>query len=311
MEDAALRQELANFLKIRRARLRPQQVGLPEGERRRTPGLRREEVALLAGMSSTWYTWLEQGRRIQVSAEILNSLARTLQLNPAEHAYLLQFASPSREEESCQETVKPTFIRTLNSLNPLPAYIRGQRWDVLAWNRATCAVLGSFCKASGMERNIIWRYFLDPEYRRIYAVAWQDHAQRLLAQLRASAGTRINSPWFQELIEELRTHSPEFRYWWARHDVLDTEEGRKEMQHPQVGPLAFEHTTFVVSTEPALHMVLYTPLPEYDTGRKLVQLLAVSRTDATYATCHHDDDAEVVVDARTAQMLVSDHQSRV
>src|SRR5579884_1231901 len=134
MEDAALRQELANFLKIRRARLRPQEVGLPEGERRRTPGLRREEVALLAGMSSTWYTWLEQGRRIQVSADILNSLARTLKLNPAEHAYLLQFASPSHEEESWQETVKPTFIHVLNSLNPLPAYIRGQRWDVLAWN---------------------------------------------------------------------------------------------------------------------------------------------------------------------------------
>ncbi len=299
MEDAALRQELANFLKTRRARLRPQQVGLPEGGLRRTPGLRREEVALLAGMSNTWYTWLEQGRPIQVSTDVLNSLARTLQLNTAEHAYLLQFASPSRGEPLPSETVSPALVHVLNSLDPLPAYIRGQRWDILAWNRATCAVLGSFCRASGLERNIIWHYFLDPEYRQFYP-AWQDHAQRLLAQLRASAGTRINSPWFQELIEELRTNSSEFRYWWSRHDVLGTPEGRKELCHPQVGTLVFEHTTFVVSSEPALHMVLYTPLSEHDTERKLVQLLATACTDAT---CRHSGNKSAVSSARSAQML--------
>lgn len=271
MHDQERRQELADFLKTRRARLSPAQVGLPEGGRRRTPGLRREELALLAGMSSTWYTWLEQGRPIRVSVEVLHSLARTLKLNLDEQAYLLRLALPEQEEPP-QETVSPALWRVLTGLDPVPAYIRGQRWDMLAWNRATCVLLGPCCQWTEWQHNLIWNLFLDERYRHLY-LDWEGHARAMLAQFRASAGTQISTFWFRDLIEELRTHSPRFRRWWSEHDVLGTPEGRKDIRHPQAGLMAFEHATFIASTAPTLQLVLNIPLPEHETAHKLALLL--------------------------------------
>ncbi len=279
MNEQERRRELADFLRTRRARLSPAYLGLPEGVRRRTPGLRREEVAQVAGLSTTWYTWLEQGRNVHVSTQVLESLARTLQLNADEKAHLFVLAAHTAtlDRSGIQETVSPTLQRVLAQMGTNPAYIRGQRWDILAWNRAACSVLGNFCQTPAHERNTMYRFFCNPAVRRLY-IDWENIARAILAQFRASMGLHVADPWFKELIERVQKISPEFRQWWPRHEILGTPEGRKELNHPLVGKLVFEHTTFVVSDTPSLQLVLYIPLPEAETANKLQQLLASDDT---------------------------------
>lgn len=275
MNEQKRRQELADFLRTRRARISPEQMGLPEGGRRRTPGLRREEVAQIAGVSTTWYTWLEQGRDVHVSTQVLESLARAFQLNDAEKAYLYHLAAPTAgfDRSGVQESVSPALERVLAQLGNSPAYIRGQRLDILAWNRAACAVLGNFCQMPANERNTLYRFFCDPALKQLY-VNWEELARRVLAQFRANAGPRVGDPWFRELIERVQQRSPEFRQWWARHEIVGTPQGRKELNHPAMGRLVFEHTTFTVSNTPTLQLVLFVPLPEAETVSRLERLLA-------------------------------------
>jgi transcriptional regulator with XRE-family HTH domain len=275
MKEQKRRQELADFLRTRRERISPAQLGLPEGGRRRTPGLRREEVAQIAGVSTTWYTWLEQGRDVRVSTHVLESLARAFQLDAVEKAYLYHLADPaSGFDRSCvQESVSPALQRVLTQMGNSPAYIRGQRMDILAWNRASCAVLGNFCQMPASERNTLYRFFCDPALKQFY-VNWEELARRVLAQFRANAGPRVGDPWFKELIERVQQRSSEFRQWWMRHEIVGTPQGRKELNHPLVGRLVFEHTTFTVSNIPTLQLVLFVPLPEEETISKLASLLA-------------------------------------
>ncbi len=160
----------------------------------------------------------------------------------------------------------------LEQLTTTPAYIRGQRWDVLAWNQAACAVINNFCQMPAHERNILYRFFCDPDIRQFYD-DWESIARCMLAQFRASAGIRVGDPWFKELIEMLRQRSPEFRLWWPRHEILGMPEGRKEFNHPLVGHLTLEHTTFHVSDAPHLQLVLNIPLEE-ETEQKVQRLLA-------------------------------------
>ncbi|QBD83460.1 XRE family transcriptional regulator [Ktedonosporobacter rubrisoli] len=267
-------QELGDFLRTRRARISPEQVGLPRGIRRRTPGLRREEVAQLAGVSVDWYTWLEQGREITVSTQVLESLARALHLAADErvHLFLLAHQQLPLERPALEETVSPTLQHFLDHLGTSPAYVSGQRWDIIAWNEAACAVFGDFRAMRGRERNAVWRTFTSATHRQLL-VDWEGHARKLLAQFRASFGRMLGDPQLTELINDLLTASAEFRLWWPDHEILGTPEGQKALNHPQVGFLLLEHLTFQVYDAPELKVTVYTPINEADTPRKLQQLL--------------------------------------
>jgi transcriptional regulator with XRE-family HTH domain len=262
------RHELSDFLRTRRAKIAPSDVGLADGARRRTPGLRREEVALLANIGTTWYTRLEQGLPINVSADVLAAISRALRLTSDErrHLYLLAglpLTLTPPEEERPSELV----LRVLNALDPSPAYIRGRRWDVLAWNRSADA-LNDFSKATGPARNLVWRLFRDSTLQcRLGDL--ECTRRRCVAQFRAVAAKYPNDPAFTDLIEDLRTNSPEFRTLWAEHDVLGSAEGLKRFVHPDVGELILDHTTLELPGDGDMRMMILTAAPGSESERKL------------------------------------------
>lgn len=267
-------QELGDFLRTRRGRIAPEQVGLPRGGRRRTPGLRRAEVAQLAGVSVDWYTWLEQGRPISVSMQVLESLVQALQLNAneREHLFFLARQQPPPETTQPRETVSAALRHFLDQFNLSPAFAIGSRWDIVAWNEAARRVLYDFPHLSVRERNVVWRTFTSVEQRRL-VIDWEKHARRILAQFRTSYGRFPGDPYMTALIHDLLAASPEFRAWWPDHEVLRGPEGIKELNHPQVGYLSFEHLMFQVYDEPDLKVVVYTPQEEGGTAAKIRQLL--------------------------------------
>jgi transcriptional regulator with XRE-family HTH domain len=269
-------QELSDFLRTRRSRITPEQVGLSRNERRRTPGLRREEVAQLAGVSVDLYTWLEQGRSIGVSTQTLESLAQALRLDAheREHLFFLAHQQPPPVRVPLDETVSATLQRFLDSLDLSPAFAVGPRWDVVAWNEAACVALYDFSQASMRERNIVWRMFTSASHRQL-VVDWDKNARRILAQFRTSYGQFPDDPWMKELIHDLQVCSPEFRLWWSDHEVLRGPEGKKMLNHPLVGYLAFEHLMFQICDEPDVKVIVYTPINEDETKAKMRQLLAL------------------------------------
>jgi MmyB-like transcription regulator ligand binding domain/Helix-turn-helix domain len=266
--------ELAEFLRSRRARVLPEQVGLPRGTRRRTPGLRRGEVALLAGVSLEWYTWLEQGRDIHVSAQLLESLTRVLQLDANEraHLFLLALRQPPPVEAFSPPTISPTLQNFLDQLGTIPACAVDARLNVVAWNAASCVVFGDYATRSGRERNLIWNLFTSP--LRQTNEEWEELERVYLAQFRAGYGRFINDPWWAKQIAELSQISPEFRELWARHDVLNVSEGRKTMHHPLAGELAFEFLWVQMVDSSDLRLLLHTPRKGSGTAEKIERLLA-------------------------------------
>jgi transcriptional regulator with XRE-family HTH domain len=272
MTENGQRLELASFLRTRRSHLSPADVGLPRTTRRKTAGLRREEVAQLAGVGVTWYTWLEQGRNIRVSTQVLESLARTFRLTPAETAHLFLLAgqaSPANPVPQ-REHVSPFLTRLLEQMGTNPAYITGRRWDVLSWNRVACQVFADFATIPVEERNIVHLLFTNEEYRG-RCVDWEGIAQRVLAQLRRNQSQYHDDEALTTLIQELQRRSPEFARWWPRHDVQGRQDGRKEFLHPLVGSLVLDHSTFQMEEAPGLNLVVYLPACE-ETARKLEQL---------------------------------------
>lgn len=268
-------QELGDFLRTRRGRIAPEQVGLPRGVRRRTPGLRREEVAQLAGVSVDWYTWLEQGRSISVSTQVLESLVQALQLdaNEREHLFFLAHQQPPPEGAPLHETVSATLQHFLDNLDLSPAFAIGPRWDVIAWNDAARVVLYDFPNLTARERNVVWLTFASVSHRQL-VVDWEEHARRILAQFRTSYGRLPGDPWMTELIHDLLDSSPEFRAWWSDHEVLRGPEGIKILNHPQAGYLFFERLVFQMYDTPDLKVIVYTPTHEDDTPAKIRRLLA-------------------------------------
>ena len=269
------RAELADFLRTRRASLQPGDVGLPDGGRRRTAGLRREEVAGLAGVGVTWYTWLEQGRDVRASLEVLEAISRALRLTSAERTHLILLG---RGEEpppgrTPAERVAPTLKRMLESLDPNPAFILGQRWDYLAWNRAASAVFGDFEAIPRSARNHVWLTFMDPSRRELFP-DWERGMRLMVARFRADSARHLGDPSFEELIHALRQSSSEFCREWTRHNVARSGAGRKEIQHPVVGTLVFEHATFNPMDAPEQRLGLYMMLPDAETPMKMARLLA-------------------------------------
>ncbi|HEY2601186.1 MAG TPA: helix-turn-helix transcriptional regulator [Thermoleophilaceae bacterium] len=271
----ARRAELADFLNARRAALQPADVGLPGGGRRRTPGLRREEVASLAGVGTTWYTWLEQGRDVRASLDVLEALARALKLRPAERAHLVtlgrgeQAPPPPPEREHVSATVR----RLVENLDPSPAYLLGRRWDYLVWNRAVEVVFGDLCALPPGRRNHLWLMFMDPGRRELLGPEWEKAARRQVARFRADYANHVGDPQFDKLVDSLLEGSSEFRDWWSRHEVASSGEGRKEILHPMAGKLVFEHAMFRHGENPEHRLLLYSPLPDEDTPARLERLL--------------------------------------
>ena len=275
MSDEQRRQDLADFLRTRRMRVTPEHVGLSVGGRRRTPGLRREEVAQLAHVGVSWYTFLEQGRDIHPSKEVLHNIADALQLTPAErqHLFLLADQQYFVDAHARDEQVSPALRRVLDALTPVPAYIVGSRWNYLAWNITADYIFQLSRPMPPHDENAVWRMFADPKRLEMHNPKWEQIAQKVLAEFRADSVRYADEEWFKCLIADLQRVSPEFRAWWPRHDVRGIADARKEILHPLLGHLMFEHTTLQVPTIPELKIMIYTPLPRTDTLEKLQQLM--------------------------------------
>jgi transcriptional regulator with XRE-family HTH domain len=278
-QDQIRRQELSNFLRTRRARISPAGAGLPAAQRRRTPGLRREEVAQLAGVSVTWYTWLEQRRPIRVSAGVLDSLARVLKLDPIERTQLFQLAArqPILHTRPRKEKVSPLIQRLVDQEHTYSVVILGRRWDLLGWNRVARAFFMDFETLPAGERNLVWLVFTNRAMRSLLA-DWPSRARDVLARFRADYGRQTGDPQFVELVERLKSVSPEFAEWWPHHDVLQQGEGRKYYNHPAVGRVVGEHITLSVSDNPELRLAIVAPTADPDSIAKFQEIVKSSET---------------------------------
>jgi transcriptional regulator with XRE-family HTH domain len=279
------RAELSEFLRTRRARLKPEDVGLPDfGRYRRVPGLRREELAQLAGVSVAYYTRLEQGNGRTVSAEVLDAIARALRLSDAEHAHLTHLAKPKEQKKKpagrAQQVRGP--LRTLlDTMDGVPALLVGRRSDILVWNRMAAAVFGDWAELPAHERNWARLVFLRLEYRDLF-VDWEHKASDVVSQLRMDAGSHPNDSRLSALVGELSVKSEEFRRLWATHDVKDKCYGIQRLRHPLVGELDLRLESFHLADDHEQMLVTYHAEPNSPSAEAL-RLLASWGTDATRA----------------------------
>jgi transcriptional regulator with XRE-family HTH domain len=271
MNENERRLALADFLRKHRLRLSPADVGLPPGLRRRTPGLRREEIAELAHIGTSWYIWLEQGRNIRPSAQVLESLAQAFRLtsNERRHLFLLAGQSLPPQAPPLEECISPVLQQMLDNLNPAPAYVMGRRWDYLAWNNAAERVFAISAASLPYERNLVWRFFTDPMMREHFS-HWEQIARGMLAEFRTASTQYPGDGWFEELIEALKQVSPEFCLWWQEHDAPRSLDGDKIMEHPTLGHLEFQHLTLQILSDPDVRVTVY--MPKAVTRIKLQQL---------------------------------------
>ncbi|MCC3768761.1 helix-turn-helix domain-containing protein [Streptomyces sp. UNOC14_S4] len=269
------RTELSEFLRSRRGRLSPEDVGLtPHGGRRRVPGLRREELAQLAGVSAAYYTRLEQGRGQNVSSSVLDAIADALRLNPTEREHLEHLVRPVRSSGPVarRQRVRPAVQHLIDSLGDVPAYVVGRRLDILAWNRMARVLLGDFPAFPAQQRNLAWQIFLDPASREIY-VEWERKAAEIVAFLRLDAGYYPDDPRLGALVGELSVKSQEFRKLWAAHDVRDKGYGVKRLHHPVVGELTLACETLVLPSDQGQQVITYHAEPGSSSAESL-RLLA-------------------------------------
>lgn len=255
------RQELADFLRMKREKLSPQAVGLPSGTRRRTPGLRREEVAALAGVGLTWYTWLEQGREINASVEFLEDLARVLKLDATEryHLFLLAHQRPpvTTGHQWCQVT--PLVRRLLDDLILRPAYVMNLSWDIIAWNPAADRLF-AIDGRHPQQRNMLWMLFADPELNQ-RLLGWQEQAPQILASFRRDYACAPQDATMLQHIESLAEISPQFRQLWQQHDIHGRCQGERTFLVEGAGEVTFEHASFIVDEENHLRLVMYSAQP--------------------------------------------------
>ncbi|MDQ0908023.1 transcriptional regulator with XRE-family HTH domain [Streptomyces canus] len=278
------RAELSEFLRTRRARLKPEDVGLPDfGRHRRVPGLRREELSQLAGVSVAYYTRLEQGNGRNVSAEVLDAIARALRLTDAERAHLTHLAKPKQHKKKTTartEQVRGSIRQLLDSID-VPAYVSGRRSDIVAWNRMAAAVFGDWSELPAEERNWARMIFLRPEYQDLF-VPWEQKAVDVVSYLRMDAGCHPDDPRLSALVGELSVKSEEFRRLWATHDVKEKSFGVKQLRHPLVGELTLNFESFPLSDGTEQALITYHAEPGSPSAEAL-RLLASWGADATRA----------------------------
>jgi transcriptional regulator with XRE-family HTH domain len=281
------RAELAAFLRSRRERISPEQAGLVPGTRRRTPGLRREEVAQLAGVGVTWYTWLEQGRQINASTQVLNAVARTLLLDRAEREHLFRLAdipdavSAAGADGTGCEQVLPEVQQILDTLPPLPASVLSERFDLLAWNAAYEVLWPTVVGREPGERNVLWLCFLHAECCHPY-VNRDEQLSTLVAQLRGAYGRHLGEPSWTGFVQRLQARSPYFARLWAEHHVASPATYLKIFRHPAHERLAMTTTSLAVLAVPGTRVVVYTPADE-TTRQAVAGLLRGEGANARFA----------------------------
>ena len=274
--------QLGTYLKDRRAKLDPAAFGLPL-TRRRTPGLRREEVAQRAYVSATWYTWLEQGRGGAASADVLDRIARALMLTDIEreHLFLLGLGRPPEVRYRAQEGVSPRLQRVIDALEVSPALVKTSTWDVVAWNRAASAVMTDYGKIPPGERNILRMIFCDPRVRAAQ-IDWASVARFVVGVFRADAARAGAAENIKALVEDLSRQSPEFAEMWRDNDVRAYGEGTKQLRHPTAGLISLEFSAFAVDGRSDLGLIIYNPATPADA--ELVRALIRSRSAAEEGT---------------------------
>ncbi|MFD9359306.1 helix-turn-helix transcriptional regulator [Streptomyces sp. NPDC060031] len=287
MDQPDQRTELGEFLRSRRARLRPEDVGLPDhGRHRRVPGLRREELALLAGVSVAYYTRLEQGSGHNVSAEILDAIARALRLGDTETEHLNHLAQPrprKRRSAPRPQQVRPGVRTLLDAMEDVPAYLVGRRQDVIGWNRLAAAVFGDFGALAPKERNLVRLTFLDPATAELFT-DWECRACEVVSNLRVYAGTHPDDEQLSALVGELSVKNEEFRRLWAAHTVGDNKtHGVKRLRHPLVGELDLSFETLALPDDSAQFLVTYHPAPDSPSADALRLLSSWSARSAPTA----------------------------
>ncbi|MFD3455177.1 helix-turn-helix transcriptional regulator [Streptomyces sp. NPDC058691] len=268
---ADARLELASFLRSRRERIAPEQVGLPPGRRRRTPGLRREEVAQLAAVGVTWYTWLEQAREIQVSAQVADAIARALMLdrNERTHLFLLAGVTDPNPRGQCPG-MSDQIAELLTKLEPLPAAVLNARTDVIAHNRTYGRLVSDLDALPDEDRNVMWLAFTDPAWR-AGMPDWKETSRLMVAKYRAAMAEHLAEPAWKALLKRLEQASPEFRELWERHEVQEPENRTKRFLNPLVGLLTFDFTHLWLGPRQGPRLVTYTPAD--DTTRERMQRL--------------------------------------
>ncbi|XVQ83145.1 helix-turn-helix transcriptional regulator [Microbispora siamensis] len=278
------REELAAFLRSRRERIRPEDVGLPPGLRRRTPGLRREEVAQLAGVGVTWYTWLEQGRPINASVQVLDAIARTLRLDAAEreHLYRLadmpEIADPAGDGDGLDAEVH-TILR---HLDPLPACVYNGRYDLLAWNAAFASIFAGVIGQPAGHRNVLWRICTMPDCC-CPLVNKDEELPQMVATLRAAFGRHVGEPAWTGFVTRLSAASPDFARMWATHDVARPGVRMKLFKHSSVGLIRLTSTSMALAAPPETRVVVYTPMD--DESRSHIEWL-MAHPEVTHCPRH-------------------------
>ena len=266
LRSESQRRALGDFLRAQRARLAPASLGLAAGRRRRTPGLRREEVAQQSGMSATWLTWLEQGRDVAASPASLAALARALQLSPAERAYLFELAGrrdPAAPAAGDGMDVPEALARAVAEIDA-PAYVLDRVWTARCWNAAAARLFTGWLDR-GAEKNLLRYVFLSPAARRVIP-DWPSRARRVLAEFRAESSRHLDDPALASLVEELGRKSPAFARFWRAHEVVEPQGGARRFDHARLGPLVYEQTVFTPATRPDFRLVLL--LPQRTTKRR-------------------------------------------
>jgi transcriptional regulator with XRE-family HTH domain len=263
------REQLSDFLRTRRARLTPSDVGMAAGGRRRTPGLRREEVAALAGVGVSWYTWLEQGRDITVSTAVLDAISTALRMTEPEraHLYLLSGVNPPPVGGRRGASVPPELLNLLDAWLPRPAMLQDRYWNLLAVNVATRNVFGY----GDSDHNCLITFFTNTRYRDMY-MHWASVAPGVVAAFRADAAQYPDDPEFNRVVDDLSAISPDFVELWERHDVGPHMQAVKAVHHPEAGDMVFDKTTLAVADRPDWHLVLYNPRPGSGTEERIQRL---------------------------------------
>ncbi|MBP1990103.1 helix-turn-helix transcriptional regulator [Paenibacillus eucommiae] len=270
-------QALSTFLKAQRAKVQPQSVGLPAGTRRRTPGLRREEVAQLAGVSATWYTWLEQGRDIKVSASVLDCISTALQMSVDERKYLYALAQETGAGSGLIHAeelpkISPPLQRILLELRHCPTLISDRRCQIVGWNQAASQVFLDFEQIPPEQRNMIRLLFIRKEFQRL-AVNWGQFVRAYLAIFRAYYGQYVEDSWYDTFLEEMQNIHPDFKTLWQQSEVSTAPDVLLEFRHAKAGKMLFHLTSLQVHGKDDLRLSIYTPSPDSTTESKLKQLL--------------------------------------
>ncbi|MEH7515777.1 helix-turn-helix transcriptional regulator [Gottfriedia acidiceleris] len=268
---------LSEFLKTQRSKINPQMVGLPVGTRRRTPGLRREEVAGLAGVSTTWYTWLEQGRDITVSNSVLDAISDALQLNKDERNYLYALALPEAEKRSFSNeedtVISPALTKILNELRNCPIIISDRRCHIVGWNPAAAHVFLDFEQIPKEERNLIQLLFSRKEFKSL-AVNWEHFVKGFLAIFRTYYGQYVGDQWYTSFINEMEQNFPEFHELWNESEVSSAPDVLIEFRHAKAGKMLFNLTSLQVQGNIDLRCSVYTPVEDTNTESKLRKLMS-------------------------------------